>query len=279
MDAGQWTLTPGSGSVSGTLDITLEARGYTNVIDISKCILLKGDSGPNWVKVDNAVITESGGVLQAKVTGTPAFTEQSVFIIGQPGKTTQWTGASSTTWSSGSNWTNGIPDFNARAVFVSGSPRYPASLTASDNAGLLDIASGVTLQLPKAFNGNQSIVNNGTIEVIGTGTFAGFSAPLSGAGTLLFTTASPSGISPAGTILNNSITLNRAGNFTVTTPVFGKSLTLTSGIMVGNVTMTDLDATIVYTLGSYINGTLNRAVNATGPVSCGNCGQAGCCNY
>lgn len=264
VDAGQWTFTPGSGSASGTLDITFEARGYTNVTDISKCILLKGDSGPNWVKIDNAVITESAGMLQAKLTGMPAFTEQSVFIIGQPGKTTQWTGASNTTWSSGSNWTNGVPDFNAKAVFVSGSPIYPASLTVSDNAGFLDVASGVSLKLPKTFNGGQGIVNNGTIEVTGASSFAGFSAPLSGSGTLLFTAASPSGLSNAGTILNNSITLNRAGNFTVNTPVFGKSLTLLSGIIVGNVTMTDPAASVAYTLGSYINGTLNRAVNSTG---------------
>lgn len=269
LNAGQFTMTPGSAATGGTINITLEARGYTNgVADASRYVLLQGSGTNDWQKVNNAVITESGGVITATVSNMPALTVQTVFIIGIKGLTTQWTGAGNNqSWTTASNWTNGVPDNTYKAVFISGSPNYPVSVTTANNAAILDVAAGVNLKLPQGFDAAQGIINNGTIEVTGTTAFNGFAngnTPLSGSGKLLFTSASPASFSSGFTALNQSFELNRAGNFTANTITIAGNLTLTTGTITGNITLSNANAAITYTPSSYIIGTLNRAVNTSG---------------
>ncbi|MDB5200783.1 MAG: C-terminal target protein [Ferruginibacter sp.] len=268
LNAGQWTITPSAAGTGGTFNLAIEARGYTNsVTDVSRYVLLKGDGSSTWAKVDNALFTQSAGLISVAVNNLPALTAQTVYIIGIKGATTQWTGsAGNQSWTTSGNWSNGVPDFSFKAVFAAGSANYPINVTNSNTAAMLTIAQGVTLSLPQTMNIAQGIINNGTINVTGFSNFTGFAGntTVSGTGNLAFTSAGPAGFSSSVTQLNNGLILNRAGNFAINTLTISGNLILTNGLMTGNLTMTDPAATLSYTGTGYIVGTLKRSVTGSG---------------
>ena len=268
LNAGTWTVTPNNAATNGTFNIAIEARGYSNgVADATKYVLFKSIGGGIYERVSNGLITENAGVISATATNQPALTVQTSYIIGVKGSTTQWTGTTNQSWTTATNWSNGVPDATKKAVFVTGSPNYPAGVASFTSAGMLDNNAGVTLKLPDNFNAQQGLANNGTIEVISTNnypyTFNGYNK-LSGTGKLLFTSLSPAGISSNSAAINNGVELNRTGNFAAGTVTINGGLTLTTGYMVGNIILTNPMAAVVYNPTSYIVGTLQRSVNTSG---------------
>ncbi|CAN5252443.1 hypothetical protein BH09BAC2_BH09BAC2_23470 [soil metagenome] len=268
LNAGQWTITPNNAATGGTFDLSIDARGYTNgVADPSRYVLLR-NGGTSWQKVDNAVISQSGAVITATVNNLPALATAEVYIIGIKGLVTQWTGAAANqSWTTASNWTNGVPDNTFKSIFVSGSTNYPVSVTVSNTSAMMDVAAGVYLQLPQNFSAPQGILNNGSLEVMGSTSFVGFNfgnTPVTGSGKIVFTSASPSSISSSALAFNNGLQVNRAAGLTVNNNTINGSLTLTNGVVTGYLILTDPNAVVTYTTTSYIIGTLKRKVNTSG---------------
>ncbi len=274
LNSGQWRIDPSVVSKTGTIDIILETKNYTNGrTNASDYVLLRRDNAiAKWIPVSGSTITEAAGKVTATANGLAPFTASTMFCIGLKANTTQWTGATNTDWNTDTNWNNGIPNDTYKAQIIAGSPRYPV-VASGNNAALLEVGLGVSMELPLDFDAKLGVVNNGTIEVIGTGTFNGFNynqTPISGTGKLLFSNDSPSDITGAymtGQKINNGIEINRTGGVTTSyNMVVGGDLSLINGLVTtsGALFMSNPDATITSTSSSYIIGTLNRKVNANG---------------
>ncbi|MBK0384252.1 T9SS type A sorting domain-containing protein [Pedobacter sp. SD-b] len=264
-----WAVYPNAAATAGALNINFEGRNYNGGgVDVSRYVLIrKVQGGPlGYEALSNCTFTENAGVINANITGVtpPAYITD--YYIGVKGLTTTWTGAANDqNWATAANWDSGAPNSSYFAKFIAGSPNYPTSVSSSNTAAALSIASGVSFKLSEDFSSPNGIINNGTIEVTGSSFFAGFhgNPPLSGTGKLLFGTNGPAGIASSTTI-NQDMEITKGGTFTMSNVTLGGSLFMTNGIVSGSVIMTNPSATITYSPTAYISGTLKRTVNSSG---------------
>ena len=275
LNSGQWRISPTVVSKTGTIDIILETKNYTNGrTNVNDYVFLRRDvTLAKWLPVAGAIITETAGQVTVTANGLAPFTATSMFCIGLKANTTQWTGATSTDWNTATNWNNGVPNETYKAQIIAGSPRYPLVAT-GNTAALLEIGNGVNLKLPQNFTSPLGVVNNGTVEVEGTGIFYGFNngtTPISGAGNLLFGNNSPSSIDGYyfGSVLNNGLEINKTDGVILSRTLdIGGSLTLNNGILKVDdyvkLNITNPAAAVTGSANSYVNGTLNRKVNSNG---------------
>ncbi len=281
INSGKWTISPSVTSTSGTVDLTFKTRDYTNGrVSSSDYVLLrrKASNGVKWVVVDGATISESAGTITVVANGLESFASNVEFCIGLKATTTTWTGTASQNWYEGSNWTNGVPDANIKAVIANAS-RYPSNVPAGSAAAIIEIASGATVSLPANFLAANGIINNGTINVKGTGVFYGFGygnsastfSTLSGTGKLVFNSASPTSFNGyyVGGIINNSVEIDNAAGFAIaTTSKFNGDLILKNGIVTvatyNTLVVTNPNAIVTGNATSYIIGDLKRTINPTG---------------
>jgi hypothetical protein len=158
-----------------------------------------------------------------------------------------WTGATSTNWSTASNWNiNAVPSTNASVIIPSGTTNAPTNnglVTVTD----LTIAAGVTLTNNGLLNVKGNLANNGSIT--GTTNINGTLAQaISGIGTVLNMTinnAAGASIASGSSKLNvtNTLTLT-AGLLTTndnlvlksSNSLTGKIATITGGSIAGKVT-------------------------------------------
>ncbi|MEO6722552.1 MAG: SBBP repeat-containing protein, partial [Ferruginibacter sp.] len=247
-----------------------EANGsnYLNTIEIAangKC--LAGGAYQTSVKFGASLYTPA-------TIGTAYFAFD--FFLAQfnssnvaPSPTTTWTGNSNNgDWNDAGNWSNGAPNGNEKATIPAGVSNYPINITTANSTGKLTVANGVSIALPVGFDAPVGIVNDGSIEVKGAGTFQGFNTSyvnyLSGSGKLVFTANSPSAILYN---INNSLEVNKpGGTLQWNGGTISGSISLTAGILNGAfpIVLTDPNATITYSSTGYMNGTLKRAVNSSG---------------
>ncbi|RYZ62984.1 MAG: T9SS type A sorting domain-containing protein [Chitinophagaceae bacterium] len=274
LNSGVWKIFPSVNATGGTVDVTMQTTGYTNgKPSVNEYVLLrkKYNSGA-WMKVEGATFTETSGTITVTVNGIAPFSYETVFCIGLKGATTTWTGATNANWNTASNWTNGVPTNTMKALFTPVTV-YPSSYS---NAALLEVQSGVKLTLPQSYYAPMGIINNGSIEISGSGIFYGFGsgtsyAAISGRGKLIFGNNSPGTFDSYYTAatLANSLEINKAGGITVTrtTSLFG-SLSLVNGIVTmgasQTLSITDSSATATGNVGSYVVGNLRAKVQSSG---------------
>jgi hypothetical protein len=238
------------------------------------------ETGPSGVVVGGNYGTsiKFGTNLMTAVTGPGSSFHKDFFvgvfdpagITGQP--TTMWTGnAGNGSWSDAGNWSNGIPNGSTIAQLPAGLGSYPTSITTSNITGRLQIAAGVTITLPLNFQAGAGIINDGAIQISESGTFyGGFNAgqsALTGNGRVVIKST---GVQPFFYVaMNNSLEIDCSGTVNSLSngaPING-SLIFTQGILqngFGNVVMGNPNATVSSTATSYLIGTLQRAVNASG---------------
>ncbi len=286
INSGQWSITPTNFSTTGTIDLVLKTDNYTNgrATTADYVLMRRANTNTNvvtpWVIVPGANITQTGGTITVTATGLAPFSTSTMFCIGLKATTTTWTGAAGTAnWNTASNWSNGVPTDQVKAIIgnVTTGRLYPNNApTFGSAAAAIEIASGSTITLPSNFYTPNGIVNNGTINISGSGIFYGFTSDganfstVSGTGTLVF----GSGITTfdsyyMGQVVNNSIVINNPSGLTLTrTTTFAGNVTLTSGVVTMGASQTFImnnpNATITSTATSYINGLLQRTVNSTG---------------
>ncbi|MNK08683.1 hypothetical protein D3C87_266260 [compost metagenome] len=282
INSGQWSIVPSAFSTTGTVDITFKTSNYTNGrVNTGDYVLLRraeittGTTVP-WVIVSGASISENAGTITVSATGLAPFSTNTMFCIGIKATTTTWTGATSNDWNTASNWSNGVPSATVKAI-IANATKYPTNApTSGSAAAAIEIASGATLNLPSGFYTPNGIINNGIINISGSGTFFGFGSgtsfsTLSGTGKLVFGNSSPAIFDSyyMNNIVNNAIEINKTGGISLVrnTNVTG-NITLTNGTVTvpsGQVlNMTNPNATITSTATSYIIGDLKRSINATG---------------
>ncbi|MCB2406787.1 Kelch repeat-containing protein [Hymenobacter lucidus] len=134
-----------------------------------------------------------------------------------------WTGATSTAWNVGSNWSGGVvPTAADNATIPAGLSRYPVVSTTTATAGLVTVNGGATLSIADGgtltVTGN--LVNNGTFNAAGNATVAlsgAVAQTVGGSSTTQFRnlTVGTSGASLGGRVeIQRLLTLN--GNLTTT---------------------------------------------------------------
>ncbi|WP_169303410.1 T9SS type A sorting domain-containing protein [Pedobacter cryophilus] len=284
INAGQWFIEPSVFSNSGTIDISLKTSQYTNGrVSISDYVLLRRaatstNTTTPWVIVTGASIIENAGVITVSATGLAPFSTNTMFCIGLKATTTTWLGTTSANWNTASNWSNGVPTSTVKAV-IGNAIQYPSNVPTSNAASVIEVASGSTLNLPQNFYSPLGIINNGSVNITGTGIFYGFGSgttfsSVTGTGKLIFDNNSPATFDSfyLNQLLNNGIEINKTGGITLTrTTSFGGNVNLINGVVtVGSgqiFKMTNSNATISSTATSYINGKLDRNVNASGNYS------------
>jgi hypothetical protein len=132
-----------------------------------------------------------------------------------------WTGATSTTWSTGSNWLLGTPPSISDSVTIpSGVPRMPV-LSSSQSLKALNIQSGASMTI----NDPSILSITSGLTVGGTLTNTGGTIEFSGAGDKYVT----------GAITFNNITINTPAAVTLNNGVtVNNTITLTQGTLVSN---------------------------------------------
>lgn len=271
LDAGTWTLTPDVALTSGTYNVTLEGRGYTNgsITAANYVVLKRQNSGYSYQFLGtNVTSTETGGVVTAGANGINGFSD---FAIGVASNyETKWTGAAGDKkWATVGNWSDGVPSSLQKAVFDALSVNLPTNF---DNATYktidkLEVADGLTVNVSSTLTVTNGIINNGTIIPNGS---SWTSSPwaVSGSGTIAFTSVSPSYVTlpSTATTFNNNIEADKTG-LGISGNFYG-NLNLKSGVLGTNsntLTMDKPDAVITQTsAANYINGTLKRKVSSSG---------------
>jgi hypothetical protein len=177
---------------------------------------------------------------------------------GLPGQSTTWTGAASSNWGAGGNWSVGVPTSGVDAIIPSGTPNSPStSGVAGAACRSLTLNAGATLTIAPGFplDVNLNMTANGTISGTGVLRFVGISfGDVTGASALPNLQVSKS---PGATLaMTGAITVNG-------------TLTHTSGIfVVGNfapsvVTVTGAASFQGGSLTNFNTGTLDIAGNVT----------------
>lgn len=215
---------------------------------------------PAWASIKTDVLIAEGNL--DNVATTP--------------ETTTWKGLSST-WNDANNWTRGIPTKAVRAVF-SGTPAVmPSNIPSSSAAGQIYIPAGTELTLPSGYgllSVADRVINEGKLTVENASFLFNFfgASEIRGSGEFYFKGAAS--------------TFGFSGNI-ANTVSFDNSLTM-SGITVnalkfigpnakfiGDVTVASTAENAISGLSatSFVNGTLTRAINASGtylfPVATG----------
>jgi len=193
---------------------------------------------------ENKVLASGGQLYQL---GGSNGTQQAGLYTLAPGNTYTWTGATSTDWLVGTNWSGGVvPTAIDNVSIPAGLTRYPVvstTATAQDatlsSGAQLTVADGGTLTLTGNF------ANNGTFTATGNATLA-----LSG------TTSQTLGGS-ATTRLRN-LTVGGAGATLAGTTELTRLLTLVGNLATNNqrfvVVSTDAGSGMVYNKGGVVNG-------------------------
>ncbi|OAQ41814.1 hypothetical protein A5893_01470 [Pedobacter psychrophilus] len=280
INSGQWSIEPSVFSATGTVDVTFKTANYTNGrVNTSDYVLMRRASTATngtttWVIVSGANITENAGIITASATAIAPFSTNTMFCIALKATTTTWLGLTNN-WNTSSNWSNGVPSAAVKAI-IANANIYPNNApTSGSAAAAIEIASGSTLTLPAGFYTPNGIINNGTINISGSGTFYGFGSGstysnITGTGTLVFGTGITTFDSAfIGQTVNNSIEVNNAAVLTVTrTTTFAGNVTLTNGVVTmgssQNFIMSNPNASMTGTSTSYIIGNLKRIVNSSG---------------
>lgn len=185
-----------------------------------------------------------------------------------PPPITTWTGAANNmNFNDAANWNNGVPN-NIKTIFPTGISNYPNNITTAAKIGKLEVQPGATITLPLAIVIPGGIVNNGAIEIIESGVFlnkfgGGGETLISGSGRIVLKN---NGILYYGVIgaLDNSLEINCTGTLSSYGGIINGSLILTSGILSGDIILSNPNATITSTTASYVAGKITRAVNASG---------------
>jgi hypothetical protein len=201
----------------------------------------------------------AGDVVVAELSPTLNGCSASVFpsnsvLINGPGATTNWTGAVSTDWFNGSNWTAGVPNRFRSAVVPSGTPNS-VIVTAAADVYSLTINTGATVTISGS---NQLFVystftNNGT-----------FTANQS---RVIFTTCGNNGFAVAGsgTTTFYNLTINNPGGVTMSNGTFqvSNNMTFTNGIVQQNGTLVLLNGATVTGASnqSHVNGIVHKTGN------------------
>ena len=261
--------------------MVLKTSNYTNGrADISDYALIRLNNSGYWNFVENAVFSENSGTITVTATGLAPFstTGETRFYIGIKAGTTTWTGNTSADWNTASNWTNGVPSQQVKAVFASAG-RYPSNPpTYGAAAAAIEVSTGTALTLPQNFYAPAGIINNGIINISGSGTFYGFGSgstfsPISGNGKLVFGAGAPASFDPtyfAGQVVDNSVEVNNATGLNVV----NRPMTLTGNLTLTNgklntsgfvLTMSNPNATATGNANAYVvGGYLKRSINGSG---------------
>jgi len=182
LNAGHWSLVPDAGTL--TASVTLTSRGHTNgsTTTTHHELASRTDDTDDWTAI--ASTGQSGtGTSAISVTGSPVtLAETELAIVRRMPKT--WTGATSTAWAVGTNWTPvGAPTITDDAYIplttnkpiISAAGAECKDLFISENTGLeLQAAGGLAvggnLTLMSATDGafTGSILDFGTLSVSGT---------------------------------------------------------------------------------------------------------------
>lgn len=219
-----------------------------------------GTRFPVWASIKTDVLIAQGNLDQVSLTP----------------ESTTWKGLS-TNWNDVANWTNGIPTNSMRAVF-SGSPaNMPANIPSSSKAGQIYIPAGTEMTLPsgyglltladRIFNDGKLTVENasflfnffGASEVKGNGEFyfKGAASVFNFTGKIANTVAFDNNLEMTGTTVNRLKFIGTNAKFKGDVTVSNPSENAISGL----------------SAGSFVNGTLTRAVNSNGtyvfPVATG----------
>ncbi len=279
INSGQWFVAPTNFSTTGTIDLTLKTSNYTNGRASTSDYVLLRKGASNWVIVNGATITETSGTITVTATGLAPFSTNTMFCVGLKATTTTWTGAAGTAnWNTAGNWSNGVPTELVKAIIanVSLGRVYPNNPPAGAfSIAAIEIAAGSTITLPSTFYPTNGIINNGTINIDGSGFFYGFGSgnsycALTGTGKLVLGTGITTFDSYfMGNTLNNSLELNNPAGLTINrTTTFTGNVTLTNGIVTMGAgqtfIMSNPNATAIGSSTAYINGDLKRTVNASG---------------
>ncbi len=104
--------------------------------------------------------------LNADDLSTINISQDDYYVIGPPPYT--WTGATSTSWTTASNWTNAtVPDALAAVTIPSGTPFQP-TISSSVTIKKIKINSGATLTNNNTLNISDSLTVDGTLSGSGT---------------------------------------------------------------------------------------------------------------
>ena len=277
-----WTITQSSGAL-GTYNATFN--------------FVAGDLGTGATTSTFKVAPYSGGAWQAPLTvGTLTSTSTQAtgitvfgdFQVGNLNSIPTWTGITSTSWSTASNWnTFTVPSSTTNATIPSGVSNMP-TLSGTGNVNNITINSGATLTISSAatLNVSGNFTNNGTYtDQGGTTIFNGSSAQtLTGTTTFNKVTVSGTGglslasgtnittngalnISSGSSLSPGSSTITIGGNFTNSgTFTAGSSTTNVTGSLTNNGTFTAGSSTTNVT-GSFTNGSIFTAGSSTLNIS------------
>ena len=180
---------------------------------------------------------------------------------------TTWLGITNN-WNATSNWSNGIPTNQLKAIFNAPTAFYPAVAT-TPTAATLEVLSGVALPLPATLLISGGLKNEGTINLnmTGSGIFQGFGAKeWKGNGTVNFSGTVVNFVYPV--LFTNSLILNTnlTTSYFLTIPTIslngskvnlsGKTLSLTNA---SPAAISGANAT-----NYFYGGTLKRKINPSG---------------
>jgi hypothetical protein len=166
------------------------------------------------------------------------------------GASTTWTGATSTSWSTPSNWSSGLPDRFTSAVIPAGMPNDP---TITSDASVYDIT----------INSGATLVVTGTpiLYVYRNWTNNGAFTP--GSGTVDFVScSSPAVINSSGAETFYNLMVNTPYGLTIASgnQQVSKLMTFVTGMVIQNATLTILNGAAVSgaTDNSHVNGVVTK---------------------
>ncbi len=178
---------------------------------------------------------------------------------------TTWLGTTNN-WNTATNWSNGVPTNQTKAVFTAGADNYP-TVFSNATAATLEVGSGVTLSLPANVTLVGGVKNDGMVVLNNAGFFQGFgSSEWKGTGSVNFTGTAASLF--YGKAFTNSLILNSSVTtfYNLTIP----SVAFNSGKLNLNnkkISITDASTTAISGANAtsyFYGGTVERKINATG---------------
>ena len=177
------------------------------------------------------------------------------------GSTTSVAGSGTTTFANGFTITNGTAVTLFQNVAVSGGATtnngtLNCGTSIISGAGSFTNTSGATLGIGDP-NGITSSGASGNIQVSGTRWFQATSANYTYNGTVAQATGSAMPATASGLTINNNVGLTLSASETIT------NLTLTSGVIGGNVVVASGGSITGGGTGSYVNGTLQQSLTTS----------------
>src|SRR5207245_6093724 len=81
------------------------------------------------LRVQGSNASPNGGLLMAADSTSINLGNNTNWTFGASGKTTDWTGGTSSNWSVSSNWDNGVPGASDKAIILSTATNMPTLTT------------------------------------------------------------------------------------------------------------------------------------------------------